>query len=66
MFMFVSVVYGIVWPRSCSPILIIASSYQIVPKFKAYAKENNVSGNFITISTCSAKQSMCTYYMVSL
>ena len=40
--------------------------YQIVPKFKAYAKENNVSGSFIIISTCSAKQSMCTYYMVSL
>ena len=44
----------------------ILQSYKIIPKFKKYAQENSQEGSsLVVIATCSAKQQMCTYYMVS-
>lgn len=47
----------------------ILQNYKIIPKFKKYyAEEVGESRNGespVIIATCSAKQKMCTYYMVS-
>ena len=48
----------------------ILQSYKIIPKFRRYAQDHQESmqgGKIpIIIATCSSKQQMCTYYMVSL
>lgn len=50
-----------------SPSFFISSTMQIIPKFKEYAKEHGESGKSpVIIATCSAKQKMCTYYMVRI
>jgi len=43
----------------------LLQSYKIIPAFRKYAKENKIESadNPVVISTCSAKQQMCTYYM---
>lgn len=42
----------------------VLQSYKIAPKFKKYAEENGMLGkDVVIVSTCSAAQSMCTYYM---
>lgn len=41
----------------------ILQAYKIFPKFKRYYEEKQLAGSVIVISTCSAEQSMCTYYM---
>jgi len=42
----------------------IVLSFKILPKFKKYAEDHGELGKSpILISTCSAKQKMCTYYM---
>ena len=44
----------------------VLQSRKIVPRLrKHYAEVNGGDGGGVVISTCSAKQSMCTYYMVS-
>jgi len=41
----------------------ILQTHKILPKFKRYYEKKQLSGSVIVISTCSAAQSMCTYYM---
>eukprot|EP00578_Thalassiosira_sp_NH16_P031844 CAMPEP_0181079684 /NCGR_PEP_ID=MMETSP1071-20121207/2161_1 /TAXON_ID=35127 /ORGANISM="Thalassiosira sp., Strain NH16" /LENGTH=309 /DNA_ID=CAMNT_0023161103 /DNA_START=103 /DNA_END=1032 /DNA_ORIENTATION=+ len=42
----------------------VLQSFKIIPKFRKYAEDHGETGKSpIVITTCSAKQKMCTYYM---